>query len=104
MNSRHHRDLECGNLCQRTLAFFRQRFGFFGCGTGGNHGDIRTGNKRVRLAGNDHQPFQRWMLLRADQYVVDLFDKLGLQRIDLLAGDINGDHAYIIRTYRQLKG
>ncbi|MNV65404.1 hypothetical protein D3C71_1580960 [compost metagenome] len=104
MNSRHHRDLECGNLCQRTLAFFRQRFGLFGSGTGGNHADIRPGNKRIRLAGDNHQPFQRRMLLRADQYVVDLLDKLGLQGVYLLPRNIDGDHTNVVRTKGQLKG
>ena len=66
MDGGHHRHWEGGDLRQRALPFFGQRFRLFGAGAGGNHSDVGTGDKRVRLAGNDHQPFQRGMLLRPD--------------------------------------
>jgi hypothetical protein len=100
----HHRHREGGDLRQRALPFLGQRFRLFGAGAGGDHGDIGAGDKRVRLAGNDHQPFQRSMLLRADQHVVNLFDELGLERIDLVARHVDGDHPDVVGADRQLKG
>ncbi len=44
------------------------------------------------------------MLLRPDQHVVHLFDELSLERIDLIARHVDGDHADVVGANRQLKG
>ncbi len=86
MNGGNHRHRERGNLCQRALPLLRQRLCLLGRMARGDHGDICTGNKGIWLTGQDHQAFQGGKLLCLEQHVVDLLNKLRLQRIDLLPG------------------
>ncbi|CCK03440.1 hypothetical protein BN129_2103 [Cronobacter sakazakii 701] len=99
MNSRHHMHRQRVDLRHDLLALACQRFGLLRALAVGDHVDIRTGDKVIRLGGDKYHAREIAVFPQRFDNRADVAGKLRLQRVHFLARHVDGDHRNIVRAH-----